>query len=173
MIENYQDVMNEWAVGNSPTATIPVSNIDNAPQEWSTPCQGACENMMEVIPANDFTRWAVQRVITVLANSDYYYTKAEVDHLIEMATADSVTREEVEQMISTAIATKADKATVDALADQVRQNTQDILNRYTKEETNNLLTNFLSKLEATRMRDNYSKVDGETLILNSEFGITI
>jgi hypothetical protein len=55
-----------------------------------------------------------------------------------------------EQMINTAIATKADKATVDALADQVRQNTQDILNRYTKEETNNLLTNFLSKLEATR-----------------------
>lgn len=173
MIEDYNDILNEWAVGNSSTATIPVSNIDDAPQEWSTPCQDACTNMMEVIPANDFTRWAVQRVITVLANSDYYYTKAEVDHLIEMATADSVTREEVEQMISTAIATKADKATVDALADQVRQNTQDILNRYTKEETNNLLTNFLSKLEATRMRDNYSKVDGETLILNSEFGITI
>lgn len=173
MIENYEEILNEWAVGNSLTATVPVSNIDDAPQEWSTPCQDGCTNMMEVIPANDFTRWAVQRVVTVLANSDYYYTKAEVDHLIEMATADSVTREEVEQMINTAIATKADKATVDALADQVRQNTQDILNRYTKEETNNLLTNFLSKLEATRMRDNYSKVDGETLILNSEFGITI
>ena len=173
MIENYEEILNEWAAGNSPTATVPVSNIDDAPQEWSTPCQDACSNMMEVIPANDFTRWAVQRVVTVLANSDYYYTKSEVDHLIEMATADSVTREEVEQMINTAIATKADKATVDALADQVRQNTQDILNRYTKEETNNLLTNFLSKLEATRMRDNYSKVDGETLILNSEFGITI
>lgn len=173
MIEDYNDILNEWAVGKSPTATVPVSNIDDAPQEWSTPCQDACTNMMEVIPAEDFTRWAVQRVVTVLANSDYYYTKTEVDHLIQMATASAVTRAEVEQMISTAIATKADKATVDALADQVRQNTQDILNRYTKEETNNLLTNFLSKLEAIRMRDNYSKVDGETLILNSEFGITI
>lgn len=173
MIEDYNDILNEWAVGKSPTATVPVSNIDDAPQEWSTPCQGACSNMMEVIPAEDFTRWAVQRVVTVLANSDYYYTKTEVDHLIQMATASAVTRAEVEQMINTAIATKADKATVDALAEQVRQNTQDILNRYTKEETNNLLTNFLSKLEATRMRDNYSKVEGQTLILNSEFGITI
>jgi hypothetical protein len=173
MIEDYNDILNEWAVGNSPTATVPVSNIDDAPQEWSTPCQDGCSNMMEVIPAEDFTRWAVQRVVTVLANSDYYYTKAEVDHLIEMATASAVTRAEVEQMINTAIATKADKAVVDALAEQVRQNTERLFNTYTKSETNSLLSNYLSKLEATRMRDNYSKVEGETLILNSEFGITI
>ena len=173
MINNYEDILNEWAVGKSPTATVPVSNIDDAPQEWSTPCQDACSNMMEVIPAEDFTRWAVQRVVTVLANSDYYYTKSEVDHLIEMATASAVTRAEVEQMINAAIATKADKVTVDALAEQVRQNTERLFNTYTKSETNSLLTNFLSKLEATRMRDNYSKVEGETLILNSEFGITI
>lgn len=169
MIEQYEDILKEWAVGNSPTATVPVSNIDDAPQEWSTPCQDGCTNMMEVIPAEDFTRWAVQRVVTLLANSDYYYTKTEVDHLIEMATASGVTRQEVEEMIQVAIATKADKATVDALAEQVRQNTQAILNTYTKQETNNLLTNYLSKLEATRMRDNYSKVEGQTLILNSEF----
>lgn len=173
MIEQYEDILNEWAVGNSPTATVPVSNIDDAPQEWSTPCQDACTNMMEIIPNNDFTRWAVQRVVTVLANSDYYYTKDETESLIRQITANTVTRQEVEIMIQRAIATKADKAVVDALAEQVRQNTQDILNRYTKEETNNLLTNFLSKLEATRMRDNYSKVEGETLILNSEYGITI
>lgn len=37
MIENYEEILNEWAVGNSPTATILVSNIDDAPQEWSTP----------------------------------------------------------------------------------------------------------------------------------------
>ena len=74
-------------------------------------------------------------------------------------------------MIARAISTKADKVVVDAIAEQVRQNTQDILNRYTKEETNNLLTNFLSKLEAITMRDNYTKVDGETLILNSEWDI--
>lgn len=173
MLEDYNDILNEWAVGNSPTATVPVSNIDDAPQEWSTPCQDACTNMMEIIPNNDFTRWAVQRVVTVLANSDYYYTKDETESLIRQITANTVTRQEVEIMIQRAIATKADKAVVDALAEQVRQNTQDILNRYTKEETNNLLTNYLSKLEATRMRDNYSKVEGETLILNSEFGITI
>ena len=74
-------------------------------------------------------------------------------------------------MIARAVATKADKVAVDAIAEQVRQNTQQLLNTYTKEETNSLLSNYLSKLEAINMRDNYSKVSGETLILNSEWDI--
>lgn len=151
MIENYQDVMNEW--GNPPV--------------------GCCSGTMQITPEVDLHRWAVTQTITVLANADYYYTKAEVDKIIQDIIASSVTKEEVEEMIARAISTKADKVVVDALAEQVRQNTQDILNRYTKEETNNLLTNFLSKLEAITMRDNYTKVSGETLILNSEFEITI
>ena len=173
MLEDYNDILNEWAVGKSPTATVPVSNIDDAPQEWSTPCQDACTNMMEIIPSDELTRWAVQRVVTVLANSDYYYTKAETESLIRQITANTVTRQEVEIMIQRAIADKADKAVVDTIAEQVRQNTERLFNTYTKQETNSLLSNYLSKLEATRMRDNYSKVEGETLILNSEFGITI
>ena len=151
MIENYQDVMNEW--GNPPV--------------------GCCTNMMTIDRDMDMQRWAVTRTITVLANSDYYYTKTEVDKLLEDITASGVTREEVEQMIARAVATKADKAVVDAIAEQVRQNTQQLLNTYTKEETNSLLSNYLSKLEAINMRDNYTKVSGETLILNSEFEITI
>ena len=173
MIEDYNDILNEWAVGSAPTATIPVSNIDDAPQEWSTPCQDACTNMMEIIPSDELTRWAVQRVVTVLANSDYYYTKAETESLIRQITANTVTRDDVEIMIQRAIADKADKAVVDALAEQVRQNTQDILNRYTKEETNNLLTNYLSKLEAIHMRDGYAAISGTTLTLNNELEITI
>ena len=168
MIEQYEDILKEWAVGNSPTATVPVSNIDDAPQEWSTPCQDGCTNMMEVIPAEDFTRWAVQRVVTLLANSDYYYTKAEVDHLIEMATASAVTRAEVEQMINTAIATKADKAQVEALSAQVATNTERILNTYTKPEVNNLLASYYTKLQTNSMFGNYSKVENTTLILNAE-----
>ena len=151
MIENYQDVMNEWM----------------------NPSVGCCTNMMEIIPDEDMHRWAVTRTITVLANSDYYYTKTEVDHLLQMITASGVTREEVEEMINTAVSTKADQAEVDAIAAQVRQNTERLLNTYTKTETNDLLANYLSKLEAMRMRDNYSKVSGDTLILNSELGITI
>ena len=151
MIENYQDVMNEWA----------------------NPSVGCCSNMMEIIPDEDMHRWAVTRTITVLANSDYYYTKTEVDKLLQDITASGVTRQEVEEMINTAIATKADEAELEAVAEQVRQNTQDILNTYTKQETNDLLTSYLTKLEAMRMRDNYSKVSGDTLILNSELGITI
>lgn len=151
MIENYQDVMNEWM----------------------NPSVGCCTNMMEIIPDEDMHRWAVTRTITVLSNSDYYYTKTEVDKLLQDITASGVTRAEVEEMISRAVSTKADQAEVDAIAAQVRENTERLLNTYTKTETNDLLANYLSKLEAMRMRDNYSKVSGDTLILNSELGITI
>ena len=151
MIENYQDVMNEW--GNPPV--------------------GCCTNMMTIDRDEDLQRWAVTRTITVLANSDYYYTKTEVDKLLEEVVASGVTREEVEEMISVAIASKADKATVEALSAQVAANTQQLLNTYTKAETNSLLSSYLSKMEAINMRDNYSKIDGKTLILNNELEITI
>lgn len=151
MIENYQDVMNEW--GNPPV--------------------GCCTDMMTIDRDMDMQRWAVTRTITVLANSDYYYTKTEVDKLLEEIVGSSVTREEVEQMIARAVETKADKAAVDAIAEQVRQNTQQLLNTYTKEETNSLLSNYLSKLEAINMRDNYAAINGTTLTLNNELEITI
>lgn len=151
MIENYQDVMNEW--GNPPV--------------------GCCTDMMTIDREGDLQRWAVTRTITVLANSDYYYTKTEVDNLLNSITGSSVTREEVEQMIARAVATKADKAAVDAIAEQVRQNTQQLLNTYTKEETNSLLSSYLSKLEAINMRDNYAAINDTTLTLNNELEITI
>ena len=151
MIENYQDVMNEW--GNPPV--------------------GCCTDMMTIDREGDLQRWAVTRTITVLANSDYYYTKTEVDNLLNSITGSSVTREEVERMIARAVSTKADKAAVDAIAEQVRQNTQQLLNTYTKEETNSLLSNYLSKLEAINMRDNYAAINGTTLTLNNELEITI
>lgn len=151
MIENYQDIMNEW--GNPPV--------------------GCCTDMMTINTDADMRRWAVTRTITVLANADYYYTKEEVDHLLDMITASTVTREEVERMINTAISTKADKTALDAVAEQVRQNTDKLLNVYTKQETNDLLSNYLSKLEAIHMRDAYAAISGTTLTLNNELEITI
>lgn len=151
MIENYQDIMNEW--GNPPV--------------------GCCTDMMTINTDADMRRWAVTKTITVLANADYYYTKEEVDHLLDIITASTVTREEVERMISTAIETKADKTQVDAIAEQVRQNTEKLLNVYTKEETNDLLSNYLSKLEAIHMRDEYAAISGTTLTLNNELEITL
>lgn len=152
MIENYQDVMNEWA----------------------NPHQGRCSGTMTIEPDMEMRRWAVQQTITVLANADYYYTKTEVDKLLEEITASGVTREEVEEMIQRAVETKADKAAVEALAAQVAENTLQILNRYTKEETNTLLSAYLTKLKANEMFANYTKVDGTTLLLNAEnYGITI
>ena len=150
MIENYEEVMNEWA----------------------NPHQGRCSGTMTIEPDMEMRRWAVQQTITVLANADYYYTKTEVDKLLEEITSSGVTREQVEEMIQRAIATKADKAAVEALAEQVRQNTERLLNTYTKDETNSLLSSYLTKLEAVNMRNNYAKVENDTLVLNSEF-ITI
>lgn len=150
MIENYQEVMNEW--GNPPV--------------------GCCTNMMTIDRDEDLQRWAVTRTITVLANSDYYYTKTEVDDLLKNIHS-GMTPEEVQAMINRSIASKADKAAVEALSAQVAANTQRLLNTYTKEETNSLLSNYLSKMEAINMRDNYSKIDGKTLILNNELEITI
>ena len=152
MIENYNDVMEQWA----------------------STSVGCCTSMMTIEPAEDMRRWAVQQTITVLANADYYYTKAEVDHLLALITASGVTKAEVEIMIQQAIADKADKADLEALAAQVSANTQAILNTYTKQETNSLLDRYLTKLRANEMFANYSKVNGSTLELNAEnIGITI
>lgn len=152
MIDNYDDIMNEWA----------------------NPHQGCCSGTMTITPDVDLKRWAVQQTVTILANADYYYTKDEVNHLIDMVTASGVTSGQVEEMIAVAIADKADKSEVNAIAEQVRQNTADILNTYTKQETNALLTAFYSKLQTDSMFAGYSRVEGSTLILNADnIGITI
>lgn len=145
MIDNYNEVMNQW---------------------------GGCGTMV-VEPDTDLRRWAVQQTVTILANADYYYTKTEVDKLLEDVTHGGVTREEVQQMIDQAIATKANQADLEALSAQVASNTAAILNRYTKQETNALLESYLTKMKAMEMRDNYSKVVDTTLILNNELGIII
>lgn len=145
MIDNYNEVMNQW---------------------------GGCGTMV-VEPDTDLRRWAVQQTVTILANADYYYTKTEVDKLLEDVTQGGVTREEVQQMIDQAIAAKANQADLEALSAQVASNTAAILNRYTKQETNALLESYLTKMKAMEMRDNYSKVVDTTLILNNELGITI
>ena len=56
----------------------------------------------------------------------------------------------------------------DTLADQVTANTQGLLDRYTKIETNNLLKNYYTKQETRGMIANYTAVDGNTLKLNNE-----
>ena len=151
-----------------------IENYDDVMREWSAPSIGhGCCNTVTIHPDEELDRWAIQQTITILANADYYYTRAEVDSLLESITASGVTKEEVEEMIAVAIQNKADKAQVEALSAQVATNTERILNTYTKEETNSLLTNYLSKLEAINMRDNYSKVDNTTLILNNELEITL
>lgn len=145
-----------------------IENYNEVMEQWGAPMVGSCTSMMTIEPDEDLRRWCVQKTVTILANADYYYTKEEVDYLLEQVTASGVTREQVEEMIATAIQDKADKAALDALAAQVSANTQSILNTYTKQETNTLLDRYLTKLRANEMFANYSKVNGTTLELNAE-----
>lgn len=148
MIEGYDEIMNEWAAPRI---------ID-----------GCCCDSVTISPECDMERWAVQKTIMMLANSDYYYTKDEVDYLLREITKDGVTREEVERMIAAAIATKANQADLEALSAQVVSNTERILNTYTKPEVDSLLNSYYTKIQTNNMFANYSKVENTTLILNSE-----
>ena len=145
-----------------------IENYNEVMEQWANPAVGSCTSMTTIEPDMDMRRWCVQKTVTILANSDYYYTKEEVDYLLQQITASGVTREQVEEMIAVAIQDKADKAALDALAVQVSANTQSILNTYTKQETDTLLDKYLTKLRANEMFANYSKVNGTVLELNAE-----
>lgn len=119
-----------------------------------------------IYPDCSMRAWEYCDNSVVLANADYYYTKEQTEELIDSVSG--MTPEQVQRQIDNSIRTKADKTEVNELAEQVRQNTQAILNTYTKQETNDLLTAYLTKLKANEMFANYSKIENTTLILNSE-----
>lgn len=152
-----------------------IEGYEDIVREWSAPSVGhGCCNTVTIHPDEELDRWAVQQTITILANSDYYYTKVEVDNIIKRVVDGAVSKEEVEAMIAVAIQDKANQADLEALSAQVVSNTTAILNTYTKQETNALLDAYLTKLQATDMFANYSKVEDTTLILNADnLGITI
>lgn len=124
-----------------------IEGYDDIVKQWTAPSVGhGCCNTVTISPAEELNRWAVQQTITLLANSDYYYTKAEVDSLLRQITETAVTREQVQQMIDAAINDKV----------------------YTKEQTNSLLALYLTKVDANGMFANYSKVENTTLVLNAD-----
>lgn len=119
-----------------------------------------------IYPDCDMRKWEYCDNTVVLANADYYFTKEQTEELIDGVSG--MTPDQVQRQIDNSIRTKADKSEVNELAEQVRQNTQAIFNTYTKQETNDLLTAYLTKLKANGMVANYSKIENTTLILNSE-----
>lgn len=123
-----------------------------------------------IYPDCDMKKWEYCDNTVVLANADAYYTKKQVENLIDDVSGMTPTK--VQEQIDWSIKDKADKTEVNDLAQQVRQNAQKILNTYTKDETNSLLTAYLTKLEANGMVANYAKVNGDTLTLNNQ-NITI
>ncbi len=145
-----------------------IDNYNEVMEQWINPAVGSCTSMTTIEPDADMRRWCVHKTVTILANADYYYTREEVDKLLEEITSSGVTREQVEEMIAVAIKDKADKAQVEALSAQVATNTERILNTYTKPEVNNLLASYYTKLQTNSMFGNYSKVQDTTLILNAE-----
>lgn len=109
---------------------------------------------------------------TELADANRYYQKWEVDKKIDdiVISGGSVTSGMVQDMIDESISGVTEQ--VNELSVIVSGQTEEILNRYTKQETNELLQAYLTKLEANSMFANYSKVEDTTLILNNE-NITI
>ena len=82
-----------------------IDNKDEILKNWSAPNVGCCTEMVDIIsPDCSMSQWAVQKTVTVLANSDYYYTKYEIDSLLRQVTASAVTREQVEEMIKDVLA---------------------------------------------------------------------
>lgn len=57
---------------------------------------------------------------------------------------------------------------VNNLSEQIAQNTRDIMDRYTKAQTNSLLASYYTKLETNAMFANYSRVEGNVISLNNE-----
>lgn len=123
-----------------------------------------------IYPDCDMKRWEYCDNTVVLANADAYYTKKQVDDLIDDVSG--MTPADVQEQIDWSIKDKADKSEVNEIAEAVRQQGERLLNTYTKTETDNLLASYLSKLEAKGMIANYSAVDGDVLSLNNE-NITI
>lgn len=146
-----------------------IEGYEDVVKEWSAPAlKHGCCNTVTIHPDEELDRWAIQQTITILANADYYYTKAEVDSLLRQITASGVTKQEVEEMIAVAIQDKANQSDLEALSAQVASNTERILNTYTKPEVNALLASYYTKIQTNNMFANYSKVENTTLILNSE-----
>ena len=143
-----------------------IENYDAVMKQWAGDRVGSCTNMVDIYPDENINRWSVRKTITILANADYYYTKVEVDKLLEDIVAGTLTPEEVQRMINRSIAPM--QSDLESLSAQVATNTERILNTYTKQETNALLEGFLTKLKANEMFANYSKVENTTLVLNSE-----
>jgi uncharacterized membrane protein YheB (UPF0754 family) len=146
-----------------------IEGFEDVVKEWTSPkLKHGCCNTVTIHPDEELDRWAIQQTITILANADYYYTKAEVDHLLQLVSASGVTREQVEEMIAVAIQDKANQSDLEALSAQVQTNTERILNTYTKPEVNALLSSYYTKIQTNSMFGNYSKVQDTTLILNAE-----
>lgn len=62
---------------------------------------------------------------------------------------------------------------VNNLSEQIAQNTRDILDRYTKTETNSLLASYYTKLETNTMFANYAKVINKDTVSLNDSNITI
>lgn len=105
---------------------------------------------------------------TQLADAQRYYQKWEVDKKIDEAviSGGGITSGEVQTQIDESLAPIT--ADINELSDIVSGQTQEILNRYTKAETNTLLQAYLTKLEANNIVGNYAKVEGTNLILNNQ-----
>ena len=62
---------------------------------------------------------------------------------------------------------------VNKLSEQIAQNTRGILDRYTKSETDSLLSSYYTKLETNTMFAKYAKVINNNTVSLNDSNITI
>lgn len=119
-----------------------------------------------IYPDERIQAWSCCDNTVVLANAGYYYTKQQVDKIVD--GIEGLTPNGVEELVDEKTSTKADKSEVNALAQQVTTNARAILDRYTKSEVNALLASYKSKLEADKDISEYAAMNGTTLSLNDK-----
>lgn len=110
-----------------------------------------CENKREIFPDCDMSRWEVQ-CSSYIEDADNYYTKKEVDDLIEGASGCCITPEEVDEKIDEAVSGKQDTLiagdNIIISGNVISSSGCDLTNYYTTAQTVNLVESAVTIVEA-------------------------
>lgn len=110
-----------------------------------------CENKREIFPDCDMSRWEVQ-CSSYIEDADNYYTKKEVDDLIEGASGCCITPEEVDEKIDEAVSGKQDTLiagdNIIISGNVISSSGCDLTNYYTTAQTVNLIESAVTIVEA-------------------------
>ena len=115
-----------------------------------------CNNCEDIYPQSDMTRWE-SCPSSIIENADNYYTKHQVDELIEGASGCCITPEEVDEKIEEAVSGKQDTliagSGITISGNVISADGADLSNYYTKSETSGKteIANALNSLDNKKL----------------------